>query len=92
MTAAPSILLDFLRTDVRNNRKQCDALLAQIADVQAGRREGFESSGNLYIVQISRDAAIIENLFDDSQVLTLSPEELADALTGWRRHLDDPMT
>ena len=88
MTDQPPVLVDFLRTEIRDNRRRCDGLLARIADVAAGRHQSVEMTGNLYLLTLTPAAARIDGLFDQTQSLTLSLQGLAEAVAAWGLALD----
>lgn len=81
--AFPSLLADFLETDVRDNAHRCDQLLAGLAAARCGTP--FEAHGNLYVLSAGPDGAMIENGYDEAaQPLRLSLDALGQALTTWR--------
>jgi len=85
--AFPSLLADFLETDVRDNPGRCDQLLEDIAEARRGKV--FEAYGNLYVLGAGPDGAVIEN-GDDETVppLRLSLDALEQALTAWHAGME----
>ena len=84
----PAVLADFLETEVRGGRRRCEALLAAVEAVAAGRADRREDTGNLYGLTLVPGRARIMNLFDDRvPPLFLSLEELRMALLAWRDRL-----
>jgi hypothetical protein len=81
--AFPPLLADFLETDVRENPGRCDRLLADLAEARRGKP--FEAYGNLYVLAVGPDGAVIENGSDETvPPLRISLDTLEKALTAWR--------
>jgi hypothetical protein len=80
----PSMLADFLETDVRDNPAWCEELLQGLDQARCGRR--FAATGNLYELQAGPDGAELRNGYDELRApLRLAVTDLRRALTAWRR-------
>ncbi len=80
----PSMLADFLETDVRDNPAWCEELLQGLDQARGGRP--FEAMGNLYELQAGPDVAELRNGCDERLApLRLAVADLHRALTAWRR-------
>ena len=80
----PSMLADFLETDVRDNPAWCEELLQGLDEARGGRC--FEATGNLYALQAGPDVAELRNGYDERLApLRLAVADLHRALTAWRR-------
>jgi|APTNR8051073442_1049403.scaffolds.fasta_scaffold61135_2 hypothetical protein len=80
----PSMLADFLETDVRDNPAWCEELLDGLDQACCGRR--FAATGNLYELQAGPDGVELRNGCDERRApLRLAVTDLRRALTAWRR-------
>lgn len=80
----PSVLADFLETDVRDNPTWCEELLQGLERVSVGHR--FAASGNLYELRAGPEGVSLRNGEDDRRaVLRLAVIDLKRALAAWRR-------
>jgi len=85
--AYPPLLSDFLEADVRDNPGRCDELLGDLA--RARRGTPFEAYGNLYVLNVGPDGAVIRNGYDGGvPSLRLSLDTLHHALAAWRAAMD----
>ena len=83
----PTMLADFLETDVRDNPDWCRELLHGLDAACGGRR--FEAYGNLYELQAGPDGALLRNGEDDRRApLKLAVMDLRRALAAWLRAID----
>ena len=80
----PSLLADFLETDVRDNPAWCEELLRGLDRASIGQT--FAASGNLYELRAGPDGAQLLNGEDDRRApLRLAVADLRRALAAWRR-------
>lgn len=80
----PTILADFLETDVRDNPHWCEELLNGLNEASGGQT--FEAYGNLYELQAGPEGALLRNGCDDRRApLKLAIANLKRALAAWRR-------
>jgi hypothetical protein len=80
----PSMLADFLETDVRDDPGRCEELLNGLSDACGGQH--FEAYGNLYELEAGPDGALLRNGCDDRRApLRLALADLRRALAAWRR-------
>lgn len=80
----PSMLADFLETDVKDNPDWCEELLHGLSEACGGKR--FEAYGNLYELQAGPDGALLRNGYDARRApLRLACADLRRALAAWRR-------
>jgi hypothetical protein len=80
----PSMLADFLETDVRDNPDWCEQLLNGLNEACGGRM--FEAYGNLYELRAGPDGALLRNGCDERRApLKLAVADLRRALAAWRR-------
>jgi hypothetical protein len=80
----PSVLADFLETDVRDNPTWCEELLRGLDSASGGHR--FAASGNLYELRAGPEGVSLRNGEDDRRaVLRLAVADLKRALAAWRR-------
>ncbi|MBL8666635.1 MAG: hypothetical protein JNM48_04155 [Rhodospirillales bacterium] len=87
--AFPTLLADFLETDVRDNPAWCEELLRGLERASIGHR--FEASGNLYELRAGPEGAQLVNGEDDRRApLRLAVADLRRALAAWRRAIGEP--
>jgi hypothetical protein len=80
----PSMLADFLETDVRENPAWCEELLDGLDQARGGER--FEAYGNVYELQAGPMGAELRSGYDDARApLRLAVADLKRALAAWRR-------
>ena len=80
----PSMLADFLETDVRDNPDWCEQLLNGLNEACGGRM--FEAYGTLYELRAGPDGALLRNGCDERRApLKLAVADLRRALAAWRR-------
>jgi hypothetical protein len=80
----PSMLADFLETDVRDNPDWCEELLNGLNQACCGRM--FEAYGKLYELRAGPDGALLRNGCDERRApLKLAVADLRRALAAWRR-------
>ena len=80
----PSLLADFLETDVRDNPDWCDELLHGLHEARGGHR--FEAYGNRYELRAGPDGALLRNGGDNRRApLKLAVADLRRALAAWRQ-------
>lgn len=80
----PSLLADFLETDVRDNPAWCEELLRGLDGASIGQT--FAASGALYKLRAGPDGAQLRNGGDDRRApLRLAIADLRRALAAWRR-------
>jgi hypothetical protein len=80
----PSMLADFLETDVRDDPGRCEELLNGLSDACGGQH--FEAYGNHYELEAGPDGALLRNGCDDRRApLRLAVADLRRALAAWRR-------
>ena len=82
--AFPSMLADFLETDVRENPGWCEELLRGLDQAWGGER--FEAYGKMYALEAGPMGAELRNGYDDRRApLRLAIADLKRALAAWRR-------
>ena len=64
--AGKELLGSYFVQDVQGNAENCRSLLRWIADIQAGKRDNWEHTGNAHHVTVTQYGATIENLWDES--------------------------
>jgi len=80
----PSMLADFLETDVKDNPDWCEELLHGLSEACGGKR--FEAYGNLYELEAGPDGALLRNGYDRGRApLHLACADMRRALAAWRR-------
>lgn len=80
----PSMLADFLETDVRDDPGWCEELLHGLNEAHGGQR--FEAYGNLYELRAGPEGALLRNGCDDRRApLKLAVADLRRALSAWRQ-------
>jgi hypothetical protein len=80
----PSMLADFLETDVRDNPDWCEELLHGLSAASGG--QNFAAFGNLYELEAGPDGALLRNGCDDRRApLKLAVCDLRRALSAWRQ-------
>lgn len=80
----PSLLADFLETDVRDNPAWCEELLQGLDRAIGGC--SFAASGNLYELRAGPEGVSLRNGEDDRRApLRLAVADLKRALAAWRR-------
>ncbi len=84
----PTLLADFLETDVRDNPAWCEELLRGLDLASIGQR--FEASGNLYELRAGPEGAQLVNGEDDRRApLRLAVADLRRALAAWRQAIGE---
>jgi hypothetical protein len=82
--AFPTLLADFLETDVSDHPDWCDELLAGLDRARKG--EPFVAAGNVYALSADPEVVEIRNGYDEAIApLRLSLADVERALLAWRR-------
>jgi hypothetical protein len=80
----PSMLADFLETDVQENPAWCEELLTGLDQAYGGER--FEAYGNLYELEAGPMGVELRKGYDGARApLRLAIADLKRALAAWRR-------
>jgi hypothetical protein len=80
----PTILADFLETDVRDNPAWCEELLRGLERASGG--QSFAASGNLYELRAGPEGVSLRNGEDGRRApLRLAVADLRRALAAWRQ-------
>ena len=81
---AHAMLVSFLVIDIQRNLEWALELRDRIEGVKAGKIPEWERVGNAYLIELSGNGALIEDLVDDdspAQKVTL--EDLSKAVEAW---------
>jgi len=80
----PSMLADFLETEVREDPDWCEELLHGLDLARGG--QAYEAFGSLYKLQAGPDGALLRNGDDRRRApLHLAVADLKRALAAWRQ-------
>jgi uncharacterized protein YacL (UPF0231 family) len=74
----------FLEADIQGSGKLCNAVLAGLEEVAAGRRKRWQWTGNAHTLNVGKRRARIQAEFGRSADLLLPTAELRLALLDWK--------
>lgn len=80
----PTLLADFLETDVRENPSWCEELIHGLNEASGGKN--FAAYGSLYELQAGPEGALLKNGCDRRRApLRLAVTDMKRALAAWRQ-------
>lgn len=78
------VVAGFLESDLQDSPESAQEVLKAIEDVEAGRADSWERTGNAYTLTLSPQGAALQNEMDeDAGPCVLSLPEIRDAVEGW---------
>ena len=86
---AGELLADFLESDLQGGVRSTEMVLEFIGKVRSGELPSWTRNGNAYLLKISPDKAILEDLYPSdtangaNYLATLSLDTLEDAAQQW---------
>jgi uncharacterized protein YacL (UPF0231 family) len=82
------VVAGFLESDLQGSAAAAHEVLRAIDDVQSGRRDSWERTGNSHTLTLSPDGAEIQNeMEEDAKPYDLSLPALRQAVTDWAAFL-----
>jgi hypothetical protein len=81
--ALDPLLADFLATDVGEGRGRIAEIEDAAQAVAEGRLQGWETTGNLYILSLDPWEAAVESMFDETRRTALPLAEFRALLAAW---------
>lgn len=86
--AAHDRVAAFLTMDVQRSPAWAEGLRSKIEEVRSGALPSWERIGNAYVLTLSPEGAVIEDLVDTaSSPEKVSLDELAAAVVEWIRYI-----
>ena len=74
----------FLESDLQDSPESAREVLQAIDDVEAGRADSWERTGNAYTLTLSaQGAALLDEMDEDAEPCALSLPEIREAVTDW---------
>jgi uncharacterized protein YacL (UPF0231 family) len=85
------VLAGFLESDLQDSPAAAREVLRAIEDVEAGRLDTWERTGNAHTLTLSPEGATLQNEIDeDSEPCRLSLLEIRAAVADWISFLEEP--
>lgn len=79
----------FLESDLQGSAVSAREVLRAVDDVQAGRRESWERTGNAHTLTLSPGGAVLQDEMDeDAEPVSVSLPEIREAVAGWVSFLE----
>lgn len=79
----------FLESDLQGSAVSAREVLRALEDVEAGRRESWERTGNAYTLTLSPKGAVLQDEMDEeAEPVSLSLPEVREAVAGWVSFLE----
>lgn len=79
----------FLESDLQDSPESAREILQAIDDVEAGRADSWERTGNAHTLTLSpQGAAIQDEMDEDAEPYVLSLPEIREAVEGWLSFLN----
>jgi uncharacterized protein YacL (UPF0231 family) len=80
----------FLESDLQDSPESAQEVLQAIEDIEAGRVDSWERTGNAHTLTLSpQGAALQDEMDEDAEPYVLSLPEIREAVAGWVSFLDD---
>lgn len=78
----------FLESDLQDSPESAQEILRAIEDIEAGRVDSWERTGNAHTLTLSPKGATLQNEMDeDAEPCVLSLPEIREALADWMAFL-----
>jgi uncharacterized protein YacL (UPF0231 family) len=82
-------LAAFLESDLQGSAVSAREVLRALDDVQAGRRESWERTGNAYTLTLSPESAVLQDEMDEeAEPVSFPLSEVREAVAGWVSFLE----
>lgn len=84
------VVAGFLESDLQDSPASAHEVLRAIEDVEAGRLDSWERTGNAHTLTLSPEGAAIQDEMDeDAEPYVLSLPEIREVVADWVSFLDD---
>ena len=78
------VVAAFLESDLQDSPESTQEVLRAIEDVEAGRGDSWERTGNAHTLTLSpRGATLQDEMDEESKLCVLSLPEIREAVEGW---------
>ena len=78
------VMAGFLESDLQDSPESAREILRAIEDVEAGRADSWERTGNAYTLTLSpQGAAIQDEMDEDSEPYVFTLSEIREAVADW---------
>ena len=78
------VVASFLESDLQDSPESAQEILQAIEDVEAGRADSWERTGNAHTLTLSPQGATLQDEMDeDAEPCVLSLPEIREAVAGW---------
>jgi uncharacterized protein YacL (UPF0231 family) len=78
------VVAGFLESDLQDSPESAQEILRAIEDVESGRADSWERTGNAYTLTLSPQGATLQDEMDeDAEPYVLSFSEIREAVAGW---------
>jgi uncharacterized protein YacL (UPF0231 family) len=79
----------FLEGDLQDSPESAREVLRAIHDIEAGRRDSWERTGNACTLTLSSEGAVLQDEMDEeAEPVRVSLAELREAVADWASFLD----
>ena len=82
------LVAGFLESDLQDSPESAREVLQAIDDIETGRTDSWERTGNAYTLTLSpQGAALQDEMDEDAEPYVLSLPEIREAVEGWASFL-----
>jgi hypothetical protein len=79
----------FLESDLQDSPASAQEILRAIEEIEAGRVDSWERTGNAHTLTLSPEGAVLQNEMDEeAEPSSLSLSEIREAVAGWSSFLN----
>ena len=83
------IVAGFLESDLQDSPESAQEVLQAVKDVEAGRADSWERTGNSYTLTLSpQGAAIQDEMDEDAEPYVFTLSEIREMVEGWLSFLN----
>ena len=85
------VMAGFLESDLQDSPESAEEILRALRDVEAGREDSWDRTGNTYTLTLSLQGASLQNEMDeDAEPCAFSLAEVREAVEEWVSFLERP--